>query len=184
MTEIWKDIEGYEGYYQVSNLGNIRTLDRVVKKSKYGTKLLKGKIIKLLYCKGYMNFKICKNGVCKTAITSRMVASAFIPNPENKKEVNHINGDKTDNRMSNLEWCTGKENLTHARMTGLAYSFSKEDMEKAKLSCKNSKIVLDINTGVFYESATELANLYGFKMLNLTRMLNGYQKNKTSFIYA
>ena len=108
--EIWKDIEGYEGIYQVSNKGRI--------KSFYG---VKEKIL-VTRTKGhdYEKVLLSKNGVGKTFLIHRLVAKAFIPNPENKPEVNHIDGNKKNNCVENLEWMTCSENTKHAFDTGLA----------------------------------------------------------------
>lgn len=100
MKEIWKDIQGYEGLYQVSNLGNI--------KSFYTGKILKGGNYK-----GYLRLNLYKNGVKSMVSIHRLVAQTFIPNPENKPEVNHIDEDTTNNMVSNLEWMTSKENCNH-----------------------------------------------------------------------
>lgn len=119
--EIWKDIKGYEGLYQVSNKGNVRSLDRIVKHPINKFLKIKGK----LRCKskdsdGYLIIGLCKNGKNKTYKYHRLVAFHFIPNPENKPEVNHIDGDKTNNNDWNLEWNTNQENITHSIDTGLA----------------------------------------------------------------
>lgn len=104
--EEWKDIEGYEGIYQVSDTGKVR-----VKRTGLIRSLVLGKT-------GYYKVSL-KAGHSKTIDVHRLVATAFIPNPEGKKEVNHINGIKTDNRAENLEWVTRNENTAHAIKTGL-----------------------------------------------------------------
>lgn len=106
--EIWKDIEGYEGLYQVSNLGRVKS------------NLRKGKILKSNSTyDGYYNVTLSKNGKLKTYRIHRLVCIAFLDNPLNKSEVNHIDGNKKNNNIENLEWCTRSENAEHAHKTGL-----------------------------------------------------------------
>lgn len=98
MEEVWKDVIGYEGLYQVSNLGRVKSLytGRILKQSTNH--------------KGYPKVRFFKENVGVTRVVHRLVASAFIPNPEGKKEVDHINCIRNDNRAENLRWCTAKEN--------------------------------------------------------------------------
>jgi len=113
--EIWKKVVGFESTHEVSNLGNLRTLDRYVKHYKGGLRLYKGKPKTFrLNRDGYSRTNIKTNGNSKDFTVHRLVAKAFIPNPENYKAVNHINGIKTDNRVENLEWCSYSQNTTHA----------------------------------------------------------------------
>lgn len=116
MEEIWKEIDGYEGYFEVSNLGNFRSKDRIVGYKGYGTRLYPGKDLKTdnSGVEGYQRITLMKEGVKKRYMCHRLVAQMFIPNPENKPFVNHINGDKKDNRATNLEWCTQSENELHS----------------------------------------------------------------------
>jgi len=119
MKEIWKDIPGYEGYYQVSNKGNIKSLERQ-KKSGQGYFYRKERILKkILMSTGYHFVHLCKGKNIKMTSCHRLMATAFIPNPENKPQINHKNGNKTDNRLENLEWVTRKENAKHAYDNGL-----------------------------------------------------------------
>jgi len=116
--EIWKDVVGYEGLYKVSDLGNIKSLSRIKKAIKGdGVMIVKEKILKPVNNgNNYFKIALCKGGIATQFLISRVVAIAFIPNPENKPEVNHkgINGNKADNRVCSLEWNTHKENVQHA----------------------------------------------------------------------
>lgn len=117
--EIWKDINGYVGLYQVSNFGNFRSLDRLVLKNEKQF-LIKGKIKKAwLNGRGYLQVTLYKDGVGKHLIAHRVVAQEFIYNTYGKPQVNHIDGDKTNNHVDNLEWVTNGENQKHAYKMGL-----------------------------------------------------------------
>ena len=110
MIETWKDIDEFDGLYQVSNLGRVRSQFR---------EGAKGGIIKQFVINRYMKVHLYKDGVSKFYYVHRLVALAFIPNPHNKPQINHKNGKKTDNRAINLEWSTSQENIQHAIDTGL-----------------------------------------------------------------
>ena len=114
MKEIWKDIKGYEGLYQISNTGKIKSLERY-KDNHSKKQLVKEKIRKQIISKtGYYTCMLTKNGNLKLFKVHRIVAEAFIPNPNNYPIINHIDGNKLNNNVSNLEWCTRSENQKHA----------------------------------------------------------------------
>ena len=130
MEEIWKDVPGYKGLYQVSNLGNIKALEK--QRSKTQPHIIsKEKPLKpgINVC-GYKFVILVKNQEKKSFLLHRLILSAFIPNPENKPCANHKDCDRNNNRIENLEWCTYKENTRHAMQNG------RMDWTKA---CKGSK---------------------------------------------
>ena len=121
MKEIWKDIEGYEGLYQVSNFGKVRSLDRYDSRGRW----IKGCILEPTNCKGYLQIVLFLNGKKSYYYIHRIVAEAFLPNPDNKPEIDHISTDKTDNTVclnedgsvnydkTNLRWVTHTENMNN-----------------------------------------------------------------------
>lgn len=114
-NEIWKEISGYEGYFEVSNLGNFRSKDRVIKYKSNGIRLYPGKFLKTeTIVEGYQRIVLMKEAIKKRYMCHRLVAQEFVPNPDNKPYVNHINGNKADNRAENLEWVTQSENELHS----------------------------------------------------------------------
>ena len=105
MIEEWRPIEGYEGLYEVSNTGQVRSLDRYVKNN-YSYRLQKGKVLSPEKNKdGYLLVSLCCNGKQNLRTVHRLVAQAFIPNPNNLPQVNHKDENKSNNRVDNLEWC-------------------------------------------------------------------------------
>jgi hypothetical protein len=153
--ENWKDIVNYEGLYEVSCRGNVR--------NKKTLKILSNK------SKSYVVVWLFGNGYSKRFTVHRIVAQTFIENPLNKKEVNHINGIKNDNRVENLEWCTPSENINHSWRIGTSYVTNKArsiSRDKGKLNAKNmfiTKPVIDKASGIAYPSRKELA-----KKLNIS----------------
>ncbi|MEM8722470.1 MAG: NUMOD4 domain-containing protein [Cyanobacteria bacterium P01_G01_bin.39] len=118
--EVYVDIRGYEGYYQVSNYGNVRSLDRVINQQNGRKQLVKGRALKsYLTNKGYFKVHLSRDGKRKSRSIHRLVAIAFLPNKLDKPQVNHINGCKTDNNLCNLEWNTQSEQQIHAYQNGL-----------------------------------------------------------------
>lgn len=141
MKEIWKDVIGYEGLYQVSNKGRVKGLQRLKWNGKTYC-IIKEKIRKNVEFKGYRALILYKNAKQKRYLLHRIVAQAFIPNPKNKPQINHINGIKNDNRVSNLEWVSQLENNRHAWSIGLSTrnTYTKEMRNKMSNSAKGKII--------------------------------------------
>lgn len=115
MTEVWKDVVGFEGYYQVSNMGRCRSLDRIVPCKKNGERKIKGHIMRLHKnsTNDYLCVGLCKNSKYTQMLVHRMVAIAFLNNPNNLPEVNHKDENPKNNCVNNLEWCTSKYNANY-----------------------------------------------------------------------
>jgi len=133
MAEVWKDVKGYEGLYQVSNLGRVRSS---------GLQIMKTRVSGCYY-----RIKLCNHGACEHVFVHRLVADAFIPNPKKKTQVNHIDGNKLNNIVSNLEWVTPSENAIHSHRV-LGHKANNPALGKFGVEHWNSKIVLQIKNGV------------------------------------
>jgi hypothetical protein len=130
---------------------------------------------------GYIRVTLSNNGKAKAYSVHRLVAITYIENLYNKEYINHINGIKDDNRVSNLEWSTPTENTRHSWANG----FSKISNKTINATIeRNSKIVLDTQTGIFYQSCKEASELLSYNENTLRSYLNGHNPNKTSLIYA
>lgn len=164
--EIWIDIKGYEGIYQVSSYGNVRSL-------KYD----KCRILKPFNCGGYYNVDLCKNCVEDYRRIHRLVAEAFIENDDknNKTYINHIDGNKHNNHISNLEWCTASYNTKHAYDTGLAPRHATEQNQPYQIRIK------EIVSNKEYFSIRECVRQLKINRDTIRRSLdlNTYVKNGT-----
>lgn len=158
--EVWKDIEGYEGIYQISNQGRVKCLPKDVVSTKYGHVRHYPERIAKVYSrpKGYLYVELSKDGKAKKVSIHRLVAEHFIPNVEDKPQVNHIDGNKVNNKVDNLEWVTASENIKHAHNNSLRgefhkgiaveqYTMSGEFVRRFKSINKASKI-----TGIDYST--------------------------------
>lgn len=175
MTEIWKDIEGYEGLYQVSNLGRVKSLERVVSRSDGRTQKVSDKIRKsYLDDDGYPRLSLSREGAKKTVKIHRLVAQAFIYRKAGASEVNHLNGNKQDNSVSNLEWVTSEENIEHSFREGLHNSPKKSV----------SMLTLSGNHILTFPSAAEAARHLGKTTTGgITNVCKGRRKTVYGYMW-
>jgi hypothetical protein len=181
--QTWRDINGFEGLYQVSNTGEVRSLDRVqVIANRWGgltERTIRGKILTQAICKNNSYYS-CSfydiEGNEKRMYVHRVVASTHLEAIEGKDYVNHKDGNKLNNNVENLEWCTRSENMDHALSTGLSSNIGNTHYR--------AKRVIDTVTGVTYGSVKEAANKCGYTNSYLKNMLAGHNKNITSLQYA
>lgn len=177
MKENWVSVKGYQNLYEVSDQGRVRSLDRVVfQKNRFNLvskRLYKGRILKARIGKqGYPYLHLSKAGVRKTFKIHRLVAEHFVPNLECKPEVNHIDGDKTNNITDNLEWCTSSENKRHAHRTGLKSNPKGVDAHNFRgtiLAIKSGEVLCELN-------GHEDIHSKGFTSCGVSATLTGRQK--------
>lgn len=117
--ENWRDINGFEGHYQISDMGNVKSVGRIIAHSRLNKKKIPEKILSPGNRNGYQYVHLVKNRIIQTVKVHRLVALHFLPEDPTRLIVNHKDGNKINNQLNNLEWCTHRENLTHALTTGL-----------------------------------------------------------------
>lgn len=185
INEVWKDIKGYEGIYQVSSMGKVRSINRIITyfnpiQNTYKRTFV-GKVLRAGLCKktGYLKVNLLN----KTKSVHRLVAEAFIPNPEYKKDVNHKNGKKTDNCVENLEWATRSENIQHSfkvlhRKAGGLGMFGKNNkISKIVQQIKDGKIIAE-----FY-GCNEAQRKTGIKARSISAVCCGHRKRTGGYFW-
>lgn len=180
LKEEWKDIQNYEGMYQVSNLGNIKSVDRI--DSKNGQR--KGKMLKPYTAhNGYLKVTLCKESKTKHFAVHRLVAETFISNPNNYPYVNHKDEIKINNKADNLEWCTAEYNVNYGtRNERMAKSINCEEWSK-KSKRKVNQYTLD---GVFiktWDSLKEAGEHYNISPTSISKACNGHYKQSNGFTW-
>lgn len=165
--EQWKSVKDYEGYYEVSTDGRVRSMNRVTPTGlRHNTTMVKkGKILKLaLKRNGYLAFTATIESKAQTKSVHRVLAEAFIPNPENKPETNHINAIRTDNRVENLEWVTHKENMEHASKIG-----NKDNLAGKQIQCVETKMI--------FRSSRQAAQWLNANCFQYSKNIEGMSRN-------
>lgn len=212
MEEVWKDVVGYEGLYQVSNLGRVKSLSRLVDKGKYGTIYTKERILKNQKVNvNYLFVILSKDGKHKNMTVHRLMAKAFLPNPENLSDVNHkdenpsnnfiyVNEDgSVDYEKSNLEWCTHKYNCNYGTSkiriiktrrknndVSEMVKKQKETKKRLKSRCRPLPIAQYSTNGELlatYESALQASKTTGIHVSAILRCCHGVYKQMRGFIW-
>jgi len=190
LQEEWRCVYGYEGIYEISNHGAVRSLTRKSKHSRGGSRTLKGRLMKNGYCGDYDAVQLSKYGKVTNHLIHRLVASSFIDNPDNKKCVNHKDGNKKNNHSYNLEWCTYSENEKHS-YSELGKKPNKTNLGNVGIKARDAKPVAEINDHNvvinYWGSASEAARETGLCQGRISCVCRGEtvkgKHNGRGFIY-
>ena len=175
IEEVWRDITGYEGYYQVSSEGRAKSLERTFIDKIGRERYVKECILKPVIDRyGYLSVSLYADGKQKKLRVHRLVCEAFHENHDNKPDVNHINENKTDNRAVNLEWCTAKENCNHG---------TRNERSAKKRSKPVGQYTLDGELVKIWPSVMETERQAGFSNGNISQAANGKFKQAYGFIW-
>lgn len=167
--ELWADIKGYEGIYEVSSHGNLR--------SHYPHNFREGDVLRSYNHNGYRRVHLCKDGKLEKFLVHRLVAEAFIPNPENKPYINHIDGNRHNNHVENLEWCTNRENIVHAVKMGTVSTANAVDAIKKPVNQYST----DGQFIARYSSCIEAKQATG--ATNICAVCHHYRKTSGGFVW-
>ena len=182
MQEVWKDIPGYEGIYQISTSGQIKSSDRPVW---HGTFMYtrKGTIRKPFDARGYKALNLSKDGKKTFFTVHRLVALTFIPNPDNLPEINHKDGNKLNNHVDNLEWCTPSQNTQHAVDTGL---LSKQILiENSRKGADKISVRLRCeDTGEIFGKISDIAKVLKIKQLTAETVAKGRTHKGKGWLFS
>lgn len=193
MEEIWKDIVGFERMYQVSNLGRVKSMGKIIYKSNGVRQTFSERILKPgRGSHGYYGVALYNKGMGETHLIHRLIADAFIPNPDNKPMINHIDSDKTNNSISNLEWVNGKENSNHASVRGrmrrnhnqrINYRLSKIG-ELNPMSKLSNADVKNIKRLIPFMKQKDIANIYNINATVISNIKNNKRWNSCPLFTA
>ena len=169
-NEIWKDIEGYEGLYQVSDLGRVRSLDR---EDAQGRRIKGTVLAGSLNGKGYLKVSLCRDGDVEGKLIHRLVAEAFLDNPDNFPQVNHKDENKTNNVVSNLEWCSALYNNMYGT----------RNKRIAKANERPVYVVTRSGHRYYLGSVKEAAKIFGLCPQGITHCLHGRAKHHHGYSF-
>ena len=178
MKEIWKDVVGYEGLYQVSNLGRVRSLERIARNNHK----IKEKILTPQLINGYLCVHFRKNNSSYTPLIHRLVAQAFLQNPNNLPQVNHKDEDKTNNNVSNLEWCDSKYNNNYGtKNEKISIKLTnRKDLSKVVIQIdKNTNVVINI-----FPSLKEAERQTGYNHSHIQKCCKGKLKTTGGYKWS
>ncbi len=168
--ETWKPVTGYEALYEVSDLGRIRSMDRICQHKNGATSTRRGRILKPALRAGYPFINLCLDGIHRQVHVHRLVAEAFCPKEPGNEVVNHLDGDKTNNHAANLEWTTHQGNAAHAFASGLNRARHGEESHSSKLTADQ---VAAIRTSLINgETGVALAEKHGVHVMTISNIRN------------
>ena len=175
-TEIWKPIKNYEGLYEVSNLGRIKSLSRIIRANTCGKRIIPERILSnSINGSGYCIVVLCKNGKHKSLSVHRIVAETFIENPKKFNEVNHKDENKQNNNVENLEWCNQKYNANYG--TGV---------ERCRKKKFKRIVMIDLNTSSIlktFESALQAESITGISRKNISNVCLKIRKSAGGYYW-
>lgn len=195
-NEIWKPIKGYEGYYEISNLGRVKSIERFVKQGKLNRHVSEKLKSESINPYGYPTVTLCKDRRSRSYPIHRLIAEAFIPNPENKPQVDHINTNRKDYSLSNLRWVTSKENsnnektLAHCQQNTYTKEVSQRSNFTKKLrKTKTAPITVyqyskDGNFIKEYQSSNDACRQTGISASAIRRVINDNTQSAGGYLWT